>query len=333
MRVRKGLTFGLKVFLALVLGVGIVWVGWNKFGWVAISSECEFGDADLCRFINNWQRSKNITEVVVSESGGEAYGSPQCLRPFEFIHATDNRKSYFWEVCNGVKGQEMYLEDCSVYIKDFGRNKWKKSSLDSDECGGVVTLENLLAPESVFIEPSSGKLKNPIKFTKVNEEWCGGLECLKYKVEYGGEDVVGKYLWFDTTRYLLRKQAVMGRGDLRVQSIGYDLSGVSFPSKQELSVITSDYEVAVGLLEGMDEVNKIRLAIEAAGNKLFFLNEGESNGEIRVEMGEGLSDHTSRIATFYVHVPTGVITVDDVAQVKRISLEEWKKQVRESWGF
>lgn len=102
-------------------------------------------------------------------------------------------------------------------------------------------------------------------------------------------------------------------------------------SKVNPNLSTSDR--AIGLLEKMVEVKKIKAVIEKAGNNLFFLPEGENNGEVRVEMGEGLSDHTSRIATFYVHVQTGVVTVEDVVNAKRISLEEWKTRVRKDWSF
>ena len=50
-------------------------------------------------------------------------------------------------------------------------------------------------------------------------------------------------------------------------------------------------------------------------------------------MGEGLSDHTPRIATFYVNVSTGVVMVDDVVNARKISLEEWKTKVRKDWNF
>jgi hypothetical protein len=168
---------------------------------------------------------------------------------------------------------------------------------------------------------------------KVGIDLCDGLECLKYKVNYGLAGEVDKYIWFDTSKYLLRKQMVIGAGEPQTLSFSYDLSKVRFPSKQELSLVDSDYGVAVGLLEDVEEVVKIRNVIEKAGNKLIFMDGGEKDGEVMVGMSESLSDHTSRIATFYVNVQTGLITVDDVVRAKRISLEEWKKQVRESWGF
>lgn len=47
----------------------------------------------------------------------------------------------------------------------------------------------------------------------------------------------------------------------------------------------------------------------------------------------GLVDHLSRIVTFYVHIPTGVVTIENVLNGERTSLDDWKKGVKGSWGF
>lgn len=95
----------------------------------------------------------------------------------------------------------------------------------------------------------------------------------------------------------------------------------------------SDTDKALKIVENIEEVEKIRGRIEKAGNSLLITPEGEQNDEVTIIVSEGLSDHVSRIVTFHVHIPSKVVTIDDVVNAKRISLEEWQKQVRLSWGF
>ena len=40
-----------------------------------------------------------------------------------------------------------------------------------------------------------------------------------------------------------------------------------------------------------------------------------------------------RINTFCVEVKSGIITIEDVVNAKRISLEEWQKQQKQRWGY
>lgn len=130
---------------------------------------------------------------------------------------------------------------------------------------------------------------------------------------------------------------------VRLKNVGILLAGVVISGGLVYGLLTvressvnqslSNTDKALEIIENIEEVRMIRKGVEKAGNKLLFMPEGEQNGEVTITLSEGLSDHLSRIATFYVDVPTAMVTVEDVVQAKRISIEKWKMQIRNDWGF
>ena len=88
---------------------------------------------------------------------------------------------------------------------------------------------------------------------------------------------------------------------------------------------------AINILETIPEIKTIQQSVVKAGRKPFFTPEGENGDIVTVSLRESFSDdpHTSRIDTFNVNIISKEITVSDVVTSKDMSLEEWKKTVKE----
>lgn len=88
---------------------------------------------------------------------------------------------------------------------------------------------------------------------------------------------------------------------------------------------------AISLLETIPEIKIIKDSVVKAGRKPFFTPEGENGDIVTVSLRESFPDdpHTSRIDTFHININSKEITVSDVVTNRDISLEDWKKSVRE----
>jgi len=90
---------------------------------------------------------------------------------------------------------------------------------------------------------------------------------------------------------------------------------------------------ALELLEAIPEIGLIRKEVEKAGRKTVITTDGKDGTKVTVSFTEDAEDHLSRIATFVVDEATGLIQIYDVTTNQNISLADWQKQVRQSWGF
>ncbi len=93
---------------------------------------------------------------------------------------------------------------------------------------------------------------------------------------------------------------------------------------------TDNYDRAIQILQTIPEIQTINNAVIKAGNKTFFSPEGENGSIVTVSFRENFSDaHTSRIDTFNIDIESKVVTVEDVVSDREISLDEWRKTVKE----
>ncbi len=97
---------------------------------------------------------------------------------------------------------------------------------------------------------------------------------------------------------------------------------------------TVNYDKAVKILQAVPEIQIIENAVIKNGRNTSFSSAGGENGDIvTVLLFEGgfPDQHTTRIDTFMVNVKTNEIQVYDATSVpnKNLSLEEWKKTVKD----
>lgn len=206
-------------------------------------------------------------------------------------------------------------------VLQTGTSGWTKNV--SDEKSGIITVEIVGSVVKVSEETVSGVGGD----FQIIDGGISSPRLLAQEMRSYQSYTEGQLLLIDSEigQLIISRTQNFGNG-LLSDSLIYTCE-----SKVNPNLTASDR--AIGLLVKIEEVKKIQSTIEQAGNKIFFLSEGEENGEQRVEMGEDLADHTSRIATFYVDVLTEVITVEDLVNNRRVSLEEWKAQVRKDWNF
>lgn len=103
-----------------------------------------------------------------------------------------------------------------------------------------------------------------------------------------------------------------------------------FTKSGEPKVTDNKTTQAINLLKEIAEIKIIENAVVKNGSKLFYTNEGENGDVITVSLRESFPDlHSTRIETFNVNIKTEEITVSDYATDNNITLEEWKKTVKE----
>jgi len=98
-----------------------------------------------------------------------------------------------------------------------------------------------------------------------------------------------------------------------------------------INVSRSSFTEAINIITAIPEIQTIEKSVIKAGRKPFYTPEGENGDIVKISLRESFPDdpHTSRIDTFNINIKSKVITVEDVVSGKDISLEEWKKTVKE----
>lgn len=133
------------------------------------------------------------------------------------------------------------------------------------------------------------------------------------------------YLPTDKGKYLAYEQKLkpMGNVDLCENLTKIGVQGVM--------VEPVDADQAIRILQEIPEVQQVQQSVISAGRKPFFTIERWTEDIITISLRESFPDdpHTTRIDTFNVNVMSKVITVEDVVAGGNITLEEWKKTIKE----
>ena len=97
------------------------------------------------------------------------------------------------------------------------------------------------------------------------------------------------------------------------------------------STKSNNTKEAIKILENIPEIKTIQDSVIKAGRKPFFASESEEGNIVTISLRESFPEdaHTSRVDTFNVNIKTNEITVADVVNNSTISLEEWKKTVKD----
>lgn len=111
----------------------------------------------------------------------------------------------------------------------------------------------------------------------------------------------------------------------------YVQPSVSSSPTSQANEYEQNVTAASDLLKQIPEIKTIENAVLKAGRKPFYTPEGQNGNIITISLRESFPDdpHTSRIDTFKIDVLLKVITVEDVVNNKDITLEEWKKTIKE----
>lgn len=191
---------GIVVIVVVCLAVigGIVWFALNRGSTnlplvgSKFNDKCEYGDKELCKFLNNFKEQNNYTVKSVSTNAdGTKYESTYLL------DGTDR-----FQLISGSSGKEEYNYISignTTYTKDYSDNAWFKQTTEP-------AAQEELKDDYQFDDTTTNESGQEVKvsYVFVAEEKCDDKTCLKYEVVTTGSDTK-EYIWFDTKEYLTRK--------------------------------------------------------------------------------------------------------------------------------
>jgi hypothetical protein len=133
---------------------------------------------------------------------------------------------------------QMVIIGDTTYVKDYADNKWWKQTTKPEETEDVAETPNDLKEELTMEDPSLYK--------NLGTEACGNLTCYKYEQTF--KDSPGtRTFWFDTKKYLLRKE-VSAYGEFST-TIEYEYDGISITAPSPTKDVPEDrniYEYLTG---------------------------------------------------------------------------------------
>ena len=137
-----------------------------------------------------------------------------------------------WREADSKKSEELISMGETIFVKDYKDNAWWKQ-VNKPEAKPTGIEEPMKEPADFKKEYENLKTKPP-EFEKMGEETCGpsadGLTCYKYKEVDESNPEASRLFWFDTQKYLLRKEE-SGFGEWRAAvEYEYDNIYVKAPS-------------------------------------------------------------------------------------------------------
>ncbi|HJX59529.1 hypothetical protein A2V61_00405 [Candidatus Woesebacteria bacterium RBG_19FT_COMBO_47_8] len=118
---------------------------------------------------------------------------------------------------------QMIIIGDTSYVKDYSDSKWWKQVSKPEE---VMTEEKAATPDDIKQEFQK---EDPTLYKSLGTEACGSLSCHKYEQTF--KDSPGtRTFWFDTKKYLLRKEtSAYGEFSNEIE-YSYDGISISAPS-------------------------------------------------------------------------------------------------------
>ena len=185
-----------------------------------------YADEDLCRALSNFMNNK---QFQVSMSSMDASG-------MTFSIDFDSDKTYSKQTF-GDKTLETIIDGNTTYTKDPTDGKWWKQVSETS----VTSIADDLKFDFTSTEETS-----KTTYTKIGEEPCGNLTCIKYQV-IEKESTDKQFIWIDTKDHLVRKWASESSDGTKTEATyTYDKKSVDIPTNTKdaaagQSVIPADF--------------------------------------------------------------------------------------------
>ncbi|MBI4101320.1 hypothetical protein HY441_02525 [Candidatus Microgenomates bacterium] len=178
-----------------------------------LNSNCQYNDAELCRFINNFEAVSNFS---VKTSGQNPDGTTS---ETTLLFDGDDKSQLIMSI-GGKESLNTITIGKTIYTKDYSDGKWYKYTEPSDQSDQGQT--------SSFKEELKDD-QNKTTFKSQGKEKCDGRNCFKYQVITEGQDAT-QYIWFDDRDYLLRKVRIETQDGASEQTYDYAKVTISEPS-------------------------------------------------------------------------------------------------------
>lgn len=187
----------------------------------------EFSDEDLCKALSNFTGLKQYQTTMTTTGSGA----------MSIAMEVDGEKTYMKQTLSG-KSLETIRIGNTTYTKDNTDGKWWKQVFE--------TTKPTTSTDDYKFETNIDNTKTKTTYTKVGQEACDKLTCLKYKItETGSTDT--QYIWIDTKDHLVRKWATESSDGSKTEATySYNKKSVDAPSNTKdasptQSVVPADF--------------------------------------------------------------------------------------------
>lgn len=194
-------------------------------------------DNDLCRFFGSWDANQKFAVEMTTASNGSSSKS---------TYKVDGEKMYI--KTDGDYAMEMITIGDDTYTK-AGDVWWKKTNKPDAPAADTTTAEVADRDQFKFDEPTADKTTGP-QYKKLGKEACGSFTCFKYQMidtTSSGETV---YLWFDDSKFLMRKMSTESSDGSRMEQV-YSYENVSVPTPSPVKELAENQYIVPGQTEPM----------------------------------------------------------------------------------
>lgn len=192
----------------------------------------EYNDSDLCKALSNFVGSKQYQTTFISTGSGSN---------MTYSMEIDGDKTYMKNTISGKSLETIRIGNIT-YTKDNTDGKWWKQVFESS----AVTSSN----DDYKFDTNLNNTTNKTTYTKLGQEACDKLTCIKYKIsETNSKDV--QYIWIDTKDHLMRKWSTESSDGSKMEAVySYNKKSVDAPSSTKdasptQNVIPADYTAAM----------------------------------------------------------------------------------------
>jgi len=171
----------------------------------------EYNDEDLCKGLSNFVGLKQYQTTMTSTGSGA----------MNFAMEVDGEKTYTKQTFNG-KTLETITIGNTTYTKDNSDGKWWKQVFE--------TTKPTATADDFKFDTNIGDTTTKTTYTKIGEEPCDKLTCIKYKITDSGSTDT-QYIWIDTKDHLVRKWSTESKdGSKTEMTYTYNKKSVDAPT-------------------------------------------------------------------------------------------------------
>lgn len=178
------------------------------------ATEADFANIEDPTLRKHFVAQANVNSFrTVSESSGKGTKDTS-----EYQLKGDSFSYWMKSEDGGKEVSQVVVIGEATYVKDYSDETWWKQTAKAEE---TPQEETPVTPEDL---KEAYMKEDPALYKGLGQEACGDLTCYKYEQTY--KDSPGtRTFWFDTKKYLLRKQ-VSGYGEFS-STVEYSYDGVS----------------------------------------------------------------------------------------------------------
>ncbi len=285
---KQYLIFGAIGVIVLATGGFLLMQKGNATGGVANSvtqgmaklfnAECRYNDAELCKFMNDWEMPTEYAMRLTMTSKGGPKTEFESIIKGEDSHTTMKE--------SGKVIQELITLSGVDYIKDLSDGKWWKVP---KEKATETPAEDMIEVDYDFTEKMQ-EVEDKTTYVRIGMDACGSAQCYKYEVVDPANKTLKEFIWFDDEDYLMRKKRSeeIG-GEMSVSEVEntYGNMTIVTPAPVKEGTALDVYGASSGMSKAeIEQMKKDQVEAEKeAASYMKMMNNPSASGDMQMQWG------------------------------------------------